>query len=141
MHYIAKIQPDPPGLIVTFPSVPEAITGGNDTAEAMANAVDALEIALLTYAKDGKPLPSPTTAAPGEAEWAVSPSASVAAKLAFISAFQESGMSRVALARELGKAENEIRRMLDPYHATKLPAIEDALRALGKRLVISVEVA
>jgi antitoxin HicB len=141
MHYIAKIQPDPPGLIVTFPSVPEAITGGNDKSEAMANAVDALEIALLTYAKDGKPLPSPTTAAPGEAEWAVSPSASVAAKLAFISAFQESGMSRVALARELGKAENEIRRMLDPYHATKLPAIEDALRALGKRLVISVEAA
>jgi antitoxin HicB len=47
----------------------------------------------------------------------------------------------VALAKELGKGENEIRRMLDPYHATKLPAIEDALRVLGKRLVISVEAA
>jgi len=29
--------------------------------------------------------------------------------------------------------------MLDPYHATKLPALEAGLRALGKRLVITVE--
>ena len=48
-------------------------------------------------------------------------------------------MTRVALAGKLGKAETEVRRMLDPYHRTKLPAIEAGLRALGKRLVVTVE--
>ena len=31
------------------------------------------------------------------------------------------------------------RRILDPKHPTKLPAMVEALRALGKRLVVSVE--
>jgi hypothetical protein len=31
--------------------------------------------------------------------------------------------------------------MLDPYHATKLPPLEEALLALGKRLVIEVKAA
>ena len=31
------------------------------------------------------------------------------------------------------------RRMLDPYHPTKLKSIEAGLRVLGKRLVVTVE--
>jgi hypothetical protein len=31
--------------------------------------------------------------------------------------------------------------MLDPYHATKLPALDEALHALGQRFVVSVEAA
>lgn len=48
-------------------------------------------------------------------------------------------MTRVALAGKLGKAEGEVRRMLDPYHRTKLGALEAGLLALGKRLVVSIE--
>jgi antitoxin HicB len=39
----------------------------------------------------------------------------------------------------MAKNEKEIRRILDPKHPTKLPAMAEALRALGKRLVIGVE--
>jgi antitoxin HicB len=141
MHYIAIVAPDSGSLLVTFPAIPEAITGGTDEGEAMANAIDALEVTLLTYAKDGRNLPAATNARPGVGEWAIAPSAATAAKLAFIEAFRDSGMTRVGLAAQLGKAEGEVRRMLDPYHATKLPALEAALRALGKRLVITVEAA
>lgn len=141
MHYLAKVTPDDGALLVTFPAVPEAITGGQDEAEAMTNAIDALEVAMLTYAKDGRPFPAPTSQRPGPDEWAVAPSAATMAKLAFISAFNESGITRVALAAQLGKAEGEVRRMLDPYHRTKLPALEAGLRALGKRLVVTVEAA
>jgi len=49
------------------------------------------------------------------------------------------GLTRVELAKRLGKAEGEIRRMLDPYHATKLPALEEAMKALGKRYIVLVE--
>ena len=141
MHYIANFASDDDGLLVTFPAVPEAITGGADEAEATANAIEALEVALLTYAKDGRPLPAPTSKRPAGDERAIAPSAATTAKLAFITAFAESGLTRVALAAQLGKAEGEVRRMLDPYHATKLPALEAGLRALGKRLVVSVEAA
>ena len=44
-----------------------------------------------------------------------------------------------ALAARLECDEKEVRRMLDPRHPTKLPRIEQALVALGKRLVVSVE--
>jgi antitoxin HicB len=42
------------------------------------------------------------------------------------------------LARRIGKDEKEVRRILDPKHATKLPALIAVLRALGKRLVVGV---
>lgn len=134
MRYMAKLEADGDGWLVTFEDVPEAITGGTDKAEAMANAVDALEVALLTYVGDGKPLPLPVakTGVP------VSVSANVAVKIAFIEAFREAGMTRVALAALLGKQEGEVRRMLDPYHATKLSNMEVGLKALGKELVVSV---
>jgi antitoxin HicB len=141
MHYIAKFEPDEGGYLVTFPGIPEAITGGGNEAEAAANAIDALEVCLLTYVERGLPLPEPTDRPPANGEHSIVPSAATAAKLAFIQAFQESGLTRVALAKQLGKAEGEIRRMLDPYHATKLPALENGLRALGKRLVVTVEAA
>lgn len=140
MHFFAKFEPDENGFLVTFPALPEAITGGSDEAEATANAVDALEIVLLTYVEKGLAIP-PRARCPNDGAHYVSiaPSAAVSAKLAFIQAFRASGMTRTALASKLGKAENEVRRMLDPYHATKLQSLDDAMHVLGKRLVITVE--
>ena len=140
MNYLAKLIPDGAGYVVTFPAIPEANTGGETEAEALANAQDAMEVALLTYAADGRDLPVEAKN-PGEGGTyrQLSVPATIAAKLAFIEAFRESGMTRVALAARIGKAEGEIRRMLDPYHPTKLKSIEAVLRVLGKRLVVTVE--
>jgi len=137
--YIAKFREDDGSILVTFPDIPEAITGGGTDEEALANAQEALELALLTYANDGTSIPEPSkrSSAAGRSVH-VPVAAAVAAKIAFIMAFRESGLTRVALAKKLGKAETEVRRMLDPYHQTKLPAIETGLKALGKRLVVSI---
>jgi antitoxin HicB len=140
MQYLARFQPDGDAILVTFPSVPEAITGGATDEEALTNAIDALEVALLTYAAEGRAIP-PDDVGPksgGRYRRIIVP-ATTSAKLAFITAFRESGLTRVALATKLGKSENEVRRMLDPYHHTKLGAIEAGLNALGKRIVLSVE--
>ena len=69
----------------------------------------------------------------------IAPSAQVVAKLSFIEAFRRSGLTRVALAERIGKGESEVRRMLDPYYGSKLPALENAMLALGKRFVLTVE--
>jgi antitoxin HicB len=137
--YIAKFQDDDGAILVTFPDLPEAITGGATEEEAFANAQEALELALLTYAGDGREIPEASRRSNAAGRSVHVPvAAAVAAKIAFIIAFRESGITRVALAKKLGKVETEVRRMLDPYHQTKLPAIEAGLKALGKRLVVSI---
>ncbi|HWJ86508.1 MAG TPA: type II toxin-antitoxin system HicB family antitoxin [Pelagibacterium sp.] len=133
--YFATFESNGGGFVVTFPDVPEAITEGDDRDEARANAQDALEVALLTYVLDGLEFPK-SVATVGEP---ISISARVAVKIAFIEAFRDSGITRVDLAQRLGKGENEVRRMLDPYHHTKLSSMENGLRLLGKQLVISVQ--
>jgi antitoxin HicB len=141
MQFIARLEDNGQGgFLVRFDDVPEALTEGKDEEEALANATDALEVALLGYMKDGKSLPEPSTHV-RRGRYRVVVRAQAAAKLAFYSAFKETGLSRVALAKRLGKDEAEIRRMLDPHYATKLPALDDAMRALGKRLTVGVEAA
>jgi len=128
---------DRKGIVVSFPDVPEAITQGRDMADARMMAEEALGLALLTYPERGLALPSARARGRGFIAIGVAPQ--VAAKLAVLEAFHKSSMSKVELARRLGKDEKEIRRILDPRHDTKLPALTAALGALGHRLVIGVE--
>jgi antitoxin HicB len=53
-------------------------------------------------------------------------------------ALAAAGISKSELAQRVGKDEKETRRILDPRHPTKLPALTASLRALGKRLVVGV---
>jgi antitoxin HicB len=124
------------GLVVTFPDVPEAITQGRDMADARTMAEEALGLALLSYSARGLPLPKAKVTGKRLVSVAVAPD--VAAKLAVLESFVAAGISKSELARRLGKDEKEVRRILDPKHATKLPALTAALRALGKRLVVGV---
>jgi antitoxin HicB len=65
--------------------------------------------------------------------------AAMAAKAALYLAIQEAGVSKSELARRLKLDEKEIRRLLDPRHATRLSRIQKVLEALGKRLIIGFE--
>lgn len=126
--------------VVTFPDVPEAITEGRGEAEARAMAEDALGLALLSYPERGLPLPKPKAGPKrGRRMEPIAVAPEVAAKLAMLDAFAEAKISKSELARRLRKDEKEVRRLLDPKHATKLQPLSDALRALGKRLVIGVD--
>lgn len=136
--YRALFEPgDRRGITVaTFPDVPEVVTEGRGDADTRAMAEEALGLVLLTYLAQGRPLPKPRAKDRGLVEIAVAPD--VAAKLAVLEAFADADISKSELARRIGKDEKEVRRILDPKHATKLPALTAALRALGKRLVVGV---
>lgn len=140
MDYIfaADIRPEPEGgFLVTFPDVPEAITQGDDRADALESASEALGLALRGYLAMGKALPRPK--AKGAQLVAVPVSADDALKLAVIEAFQSSGISKAELARRLGKAETEAHRIINPDHSTKLGALQEALRVLGKQVIVSIK--
>ena len=50
-------------------------------------------------------------------------------------------MTQVELAARLHCDEKEVRRLLDPRHASKMSRLESALAALGQQLVVSVQTA
>ncbi len=81
MHYPVVLEPASNGTIVaTFPNVPEAHTVGNDEAQALERAPDALETALAIYLDEGRELPRPGRPRKGQRQVALRPMA--AAKLA-----------------------------------------------------------
>ena len=123
-------------IVVTFPDVPEVVTQGRGDADARTMAEEALGLVLLTYLARGKTLPKPRARGRDLVDIAVMPD--VAAKLAVLESFAAAGITKTELARRIGKDEKEVRRILDPKHPTKLPALTAALRALGKRLVVGV---
>jgi antitoxin HicB len=123
-------------VVVSFPDVPEAVTQGRGEADARGMAEEALGLILLSYLERGLALPKARAKGRGLIEIAVAPD--VAAKLAVLESFAAAGITKTELARRIGKDEKEVRRILDPKHPTKLPALTAALRALGKRLVVGV---
>jgi antitoxin HicB len=124
-------------IAVTFRDVAEAAAQGRNDRDAVWQAADRLEAAIAARIERGLEIPAASRPLPGECLIPVP--ASMAAKAALYLAMREAGLTNVALARKLGCDEKEVRRMLDPRHATKLPRIKEALDALGKRLVLSVE--
>jgi antitoxin HicB len=134
-QYMATVEEDPDGgFLVTFADVPEAITAGDTLEESMDNAREALGLALRGILQDDRDLPRPE-ARDGVP---VAVAADEAAKLAVVQAFRKAGISKAELARRLGKTETEARRILDPDHGTKIGLLQEALRALGQEIVISV---
>ncbi len=122
------------GFIVTFPDIPEAITQGEDVADALAEAADALEEAMAGRIRRGDQIPEPSPA--GTEQPLVPVPALTAAKAALYLALRETGISKSELAERLGCDEKEVRRLLDPRHPSKLPRIQKALAALGKNLAL-----
>lgn len=93
-------------------------------------AQDALVTALDFYFEDRREIPSPSEV--GEAF--VEVPASVAAKVLLLNAVVQQGISNADLARLINTRPQEITRILDLHHSTKIDTIQKALSALGKRL-------
>lgn len=134
--YPVILTPDDGTVLVTFPDVPEAITFGADTDEALMYAVDALETALSFYVDDRKPLPIPTK--PKRGQRTVRPSALECAKLGVYRAMTEQGIKKAELARRLGWHMPQVDRLFDLRHASRLDQIEAAAHALGRHIEVSV---
>jgi len=135
-NYPVTLIKDGETILVTFPDVPEAITFGENLEEALLQAVDALETALSCYIDAKKPLPIPSQ--PTVGQQTVSPSATECAKLGIYQAMLEQGIKKTALAKKLGWHMQQIDRLLDLNHASKIEQIEMAARALGKHLEMRV---
>jgi antitoxin HicB len=105
-------------------------------AEALAQAEDLLEEAILGMLAHGEdvPLPSPARGRP-----TVALPALTAAKLEAYRAMRAAGLNKKQLAERLGWQPSQVTRLFDGRHASRLDQIEAALKVLGRRLIVTSE--
>lgn len=136
MQYPAAFLPDTGGYVVTFRDIPEAITQGDDEADALFMAKDALISAMDFYFEGKRPVPLPSQAEQGERM--ISLPASVAVKILLLNEMIKQKIGPSDLARRMGTIPQDINRLIDLHHATKIDKLEKAFEALGRRLDLSV---
>lgn len=132
MHYPAVLKRDGDGWMVSFPDIPEALTHGADEQEAIEMAKDALVTALDFYFDERREIPEPSRTKKGQVEIELPPS--VAAKVLLLNEMVRQKVRPAELARKLGTTAQEVTRLTQLTHTTKIDGIANALQALGKRL-------
>lgn len=121
---------------MTFRDIPEAITQGDDEADALDMAKDVLLSSMDFYLESKRPVPMPSAPLPGER--LIPLPASVSAKILLLNEMLAQGVGPSQLARRLKTIPQVVTRLTALSHATKIDAIEDALAVLGYRLELSV---
>lgn len=134
MYYPANVKPDGDGWMVVFPDIPEALTAGSTHEEAIAMAKDALVTALEFYFDDRREIPEPSRVKKGQVP--IELPASVSAKVLLLNEMVRQQVRPSELARRLGTTPQEVNRLTQLTHATKIDGIDNALHALGKRLEV-----
>ena len=130
MRYPVNLQPDTGGFVVSFPDIPEALTQGDDRSNALFMGLDALVTAFDFYFEDNRKVPLPGMVTGDYVEVPLS----VASKVMLLNAFIDSGLTQVELAERMGVKKQEVTRLFDLHHSTKIDTIQRAMSALGKRL-------
>lgn len=137
MFYPAQFEAAPEGgFVVTFRDIPEAITQGDTAAEAVEMAKDALIIAMDFYFEDRRAVPAPSTAEEGDVP--IPLPASIWSKVLLLNTMTEQRVTPTELARRMDVRPQEVTRIMDLSHATKIDTIEKALAVLDQQLQISV---
>ena len=135
--YPCELAPDEDGsLKVTFPDVPEAITGGKDRTGALTMAEDALATALVGYVHAQWEIPTPSQ--PGASQELVAVPTVLAAKLALYSAMREQRISNADLACQMEISESAAQKLIDPERNSPIAQVQKALRVVGRSLMVEV---
>ena len=124
------------GFVVTFVDIPEAITQGDTQTQALQAAKDALESALDFYFEDKRAVPLPSKAKRGQQ--VVELAASLSAKVLLLNEMVTQNVRPAELARRLNTSPQEVNRLTNIKHTTRIDGIAAALQALGKHLDMRV---
>lgn len=132
--YRVNLRKDGNFITVRFTDIPEAHTFGNNRDHALEMAREALETAMEFYFDDQRPVPMPSQPKRGRSVVELAPS--VAAKVFLLNEMLRQKVRPAELAWRIGATRQEVNRITNLKHATKIDHIDVALRALGKRLYL-----
>ncbi len=136
MKYPAHIQKDSDGYTVSFRDIPEALTCGDSIEEALVNAQDALITAMEFYFEDRRSIPLPSQPEPDEHLIELPPS--VYSKIFLLNELVNQRITNAELARRMHTKPQEVQRIINLSHNTKIDTIYHALSTLGKSLEVEV---
>jgi len=136
LSYPARLTRDGDVFMVSFPDIPEALTGAASREDALQMAVDALTSAMDFYFEDRRAVPPPSELKRGQV-WVDLPP-SVGAKVLLLNEMLAQGTRPADLARLMNVRPQEVNRLTTLKHPTKIDTVADALRALGKRLELTI---
>lgn len=124
------------GYVVSFLDIPETLTQGDAREEALEMAQDALLTAFQFYFEDNEKIPEPSEITGDYIE--IELPVSVVAKILMLNLFVDSKLTRSELARKMGVKKQEITRLFNLQHSTKIDTINQAIIAMGSKLSISL---
>jgi antitoxin HicB len=138
--YALVFTPDDNGtLLVTCPDLPEVATFGEDAEDAMQRAADAVEEALAARISRREEIPMPSASSHERRPRSVRLPPLTVAKVELYRASRAQGVSKAELARRLGWHGPQVDRLFDLNHRSTIEHIDQALRAIGKCLEVSVQ--
>ena len=138
MKFPVTLTPDKEdgGYVVTFTDIPEAITQGNTVEEALAMAQDALETALEFYFEDNRAVPTPSK--PKRGQEVIELSTSLSAKVLLLNEMVAQKIRPAVLARRLNTTPQEVNRLTNLRHTSRIDGIAAAFHAMGRHLELRV---
>jgi len=126
LAYQVKLTPDINGtLLVTCPALPEVTTFGEDKADALAHAADAIGEALAARIADGQDIPYGSKGSPS-----VQLPAQTSIKVQLYRTIRAAGITRAELARRLDWNRESVDRLFRLDHNSRLDQLEAAFRVL-----------
>lgn len=135
MNYPVIVEPDGTTFLVRFPDIPEALTSGDTYEEALQEAQGALITAFEFYFEDQRPIPMPSDI---KSLPTVAVPASIWAKVLLLNTMLAQQVTQADLAKRIGTRKQEMQRIVDLRHHTKIDTLNTALNALGKRLSLTL---
>ncbi|MFZ3237687.1 MAG: type II toxin-antitoxin system HicB family antitoxin [Stellaceae bacterium] len=164
MYAVILTADDNDTVLVTCPDLPEVATFGEDTDDAMQRAADAIEEALAARIARREDIPGPSDPErstmgrghnrqsfhSGMVGLMTTPARSengrplvrlpplTVAKVELYRVARAQGVSKAELARRLGWHGPQVDRLFDLNHRSTIEQLDQALHAVGKRLVVSV---
>ncbi|WP_267581490.1 type II toxin-antitoxin system HicB family antitoxin [Acinetobacter pittii] len=138
MQYPATftLNPKTGCYFVEFRDIPEALTQGYSIEEATEEAKDALITAMDFYFENNRIIPMPSPAQEGDHQ--IDLPLSIWSKILLLNTMLEQNVNQSELARRLHIQRQAVQRLVDLSYTTKIDAVIDALKVLGKHPVLSI---
>ena len=136
--YPATIRRDGDTFVVLFPDLPYTHTNGKSREDALAYAPDALQLGISTLMEKGLDIPAPGKPHGRNPVLVGLPSIVAAAKVELYTAMRAAGVRKAELARRMGIHKQQVERLMDMDHASRIEQLEAAFAALRMRLVVEI---
>lgn len=133
---VTLIDNEEGGFVLTFRGIPEVLSEIWSLNELQKTGADALISGADMYFDCKQVFPEPLE--PKEGEKLIKLPISAVAKILLHNTMIIGNIRPSDLAKKMGKMPQEINRIIDLKHNTKIDTIQDAFRALGRDLNVSI---